>query len=130
MVKQDLFNLFKEDAEFISNYNSFHTEVESSLPSIVNDTWKKIKNLRKVKTHYGYFAVDSTYAIPSIVGFYVLPEYRGCNSLMKDMITETDYMFLCTVSNTNKRAYNFLNRFCKIMETDSIKTVFYYVRGS
>lgn len=129
MNKHDLNELFKTDSEFINNYSMFHPEVESNLEAVVEDNWNKIKDLNIVNTEYGYFAVDNSDVVPWIVGFYVKPEYRKNNTLELDIKEATSGMFLTCVSNTNTRAINFLTKFCKIMNKDNIKTVFYCMRG-
>lgn len=130
MIKEDLLNLFSQDIDFVSNYSKYHIEVAPDLDSVTDDMWFKIKDLDINSRDYGFFAIDNKDVIPWIVGFYVKPEYRKNNNLIVDMIVKTSGLFCVTVSNTNERAIKFLNKFCKQMEKDDMKTVFYYSKGS
>jgi hypothetical protein len=130
LTKDTLIEWFSADDDFVSNYTLYHAEIESKLADVTEDMWSKISGLTHHERDYGFFATDTkTDVIPWIVGFYVKPEYRKNNNLMRDMILETNNLFLCCISNTNVRAVKFLAKFCKIMQEDNVKTIFYYKRG-
>lgn len=122
MTKQDLFDLYSLDAEFVANY---HGNTNWSVSDCVEDSWSGIKDLELHKTEYGYIAINRDDLIIRLAGFFIKPEYRnkaGIQLFKTDLVRLMPDIFMAYVHSSNKRAIKFLSSIGKITKDDKITT--------
>lgn len=110
MTKQDLFNLYSTDPNFISKY---HGNVNWSIDMCVEDTWNIIKDNERYLYDFGYFSIDREGDIvPRLVGFFIKPEYRNAENkqlLYKELCSKMPNVFLSGLHNKNIKGIKYLS---------------------
>lgn len=109
MTKQDLFNLYSTDLNFISTY---HGNTGWSIEQCVNDTWNLIKNHELYLYDFGYFSIDrDNDIVPRLEGFFIKPSHRNTENkqlLYREICSRMPGVFLSCLNNQNIKGVKFL----------------------
>lgn len=122
MTKQDLFNLYSSDPEFVSTY---HGNTNWSIEDCTNDSWEAIKDLELHITDYGYIAINRNDLIDRLAGFFIAPAYRNKEIkgiFFSDIKKLLPNRFITSIHSSNIKCIRFLSSVGKITKSDNITT--------
>ncbi len=127
MTKDDLYNMYSTDSEFLSIY---HGNTGWSLDQCTEDSWENIKDLELHVYDFGYIAVNRNDTIERLAGFFITPEFRADKTRFFNEVSKLfEGAFIATLHSSNKKAIKFLATRGQITKSDDITTYVVFRKG-